>query len=98
MVGDEPPYVVAHRAANSLEGLQLAGGTGARLHECDIHLFWGRLEVRHLKTIGPIPILWDRWFLANPFTPRLLLADLLRVSGALQNSGRFPANANKSAP
>ncbi len=42
-----------------------------------MHLFWGRLEVRHLKTIGPIPILWDRWFLVNPFTPRLLLGDLL---------------------
>jgi glycerophosphoryl diester phosphodiesterase len=35
------------------------------------------LEVRHRKTVGPIPILWDRWELAAPWTPRLLLEDLL---------------------
>jgi glycerophosphoryl diester phosphodiesterase len=33
--------------------------------------------VRHRKTLGPIPILWDRWELAPPWTPRLLLEDLL---------------------
>lgn len=78
MVGDDQPYVVAHRAANTIAGLHAAGAAGARLCECDVHLFWGRLEVRHLKTFGPIPILWDRWYLVNPFRRRLLLADLLR--------------------
>jgi glycerophosphoryl diester phosphodiesterase len=33
--------------------------------------------VRHRKTVGPIPILWDRWELAPPWAPRMLLADLL---------------------
>jgi len=33
--------------------------------------------VRHLKTVGPLPILWDKWLLANPFAPRLQLRDLL---------------------
>lgn len=33
--------------------------------------------MRHLKTLGPVPILWDRWRLANPFAPRLLLPELL---------------------
>lgn len=42
-----------------------------------MRLWRGRLEVRHLKTLGPVPILWDRWRLANPFAPRLALRDLL---------------------
>ena len=33
--------------------------------------------MRHLKTVGPIPLLWDRWRLGNPFAPRLLLPELL---------------------
>jgi glycerophosphoryl diester phosphodiesterase len=33
--------------------------------------------VRHRKTVGPIPILWDRWELAPPWAPRMLLDDLL---------------------
>ena len=27
----------------------------------------GALEVRHLKTLGPLPVLWDRWTLASPW-------------------------------
>lgn len=45
--------------------------------EADVHLFRGRLEVRHLKTLGPVPILWDRWKLGNPFARRLLVPELL---------------------
>jgi glycerophosphoryl diester phosphodiesterase len=48
-----------------------------RLIEADVHLYRGRLEVRHLKTLGPLPVLWDRWYLASPRTPRLELAELL---------------------
>jgi glycerophosphoryl diester phosphodiesterase len=71
------PFVVAHRSGNSLSGLRTAETLGVHAIEADVHLFRGRLEVRHLKTLGPIPILWDRWTLANPFRPRLLVADLL---------------------
>jgi glycerophosphoryl diester phosphodiesterase len=74
-------YIVAHRAANTLAELERAAGEGVAMVEGDVHLFWGRLEVRHLKTIGPIPILWDRWFLANPFKPRLRLERVLRDAG-----------------
>ncbi len=28
--------------------------------EVDVHLFWGRLEVRHHKSVGPLPLLFDR--------------------------------------
>jgi len=52
-----------------------------RVVEADVRLFHGRLEVRHLKTVGPVPILWDRWLLANPFRRRLRLADLLATVG-----------------
>ena len=46
-----------------------------------MRLWRGRLEIRHLKTVGPLPILWDRWKLANPFTPRLELATLIAAVG-----------------
>jgi glycerophosphoryl diester phosphodiesterase len=68
---------IAHRAGNDLATLRAAEALGVDLIEADVHLYRGRLEVRHLKTAGPIPILWDRWTLANPFAPRLLLDDLL---------------------
>ncbi len=45
--------------------------------EADIWRYQRRLEIRHLKTIGPVPILWDRWMLAPGWTPRLELHDLL---------------------
>lgn len=49
------------------------------LVECDVRSFRGRAEVRHLKTLGPLPVLWDRWRLANPFAPRLELSQLLEA-------------------
>jgi hypothetical protein len=75
------PFVIAHRSGNSLAALRSAEARGLRVIEADVHLFRGRLEVRHLKTLGPVPILWDRWELANPFAPRLRLADLLSALG-----------------
>ena len=50
---------------------------GVPFIEADLHLYAGRLEIRHLKTLGPLPVLWDRWTLAPPWTPRLLLDRLL---------------------
>lgn len=70
-------FVVAHRAGNNLARLQDAERLGVALVEADIRLWRGRLEVRHLKTVGPLPILWDKWRLANPFAPRLELQGLL---------------------
>jgi glycerophosphoryl diester phosphodiesterase len=69
-----------------------------RLIEADVHLFRGRIEVRHLKTLGPVPVLWDRWKLANPFRPRLVLAELLDAAGSqtelvLDLKGREPGLA-----
>ena len=71
------PFVVAHRAGNDIERLRTAERLRVPLVEADVHLFAGRLEVRHRKTVGPIPILWDRWELAPPWAPRMLLDQLL---------------------
>jgi glycerophosphoryl diester phosphodiesterase len=57
--------------------LHKAVAAGADLVEADIWPHRGRLEVRHLKTLGPVPVLWDRWKLARGWTPRLLIAKLL---------------------
>jgi glycerophosphoryl diester phosphodiesterase len=71
--------VVAHRSGNSLSALRAAEALGARTIEADVHLHRGRLEVRHLKTLGPVPLLWDRWTLASPWARRLLLPELLQA-------------------
>ena len=68
---------IAHRAGNSLAGLHAANLVGADVVECDVHEYRGRLEVRHLKTAGPLPFLWDRWELASSSAPRLGLSELL---------------------
>ncbi len=57
--------------------LRRAEAHRARLVEADVHLYAGRLEIRHLKTVGPLPVLWDRWYLAPRGTPRLELRELL---------------------
>jgi glycerophosphoryl diester phosphodiesterase len=76
------PFVVAHRAGNDLGLLRRAEGARPRLIEADVHLYRGRLEVRHLKTLGPLPLLWDRWYLVSRRTPRLELAALLAGAGS----------------
>jgi glycerophosphoryl diester phosphodiesterase len=73
------PFVVAHRAGNDLASLARAHALGLVVVEADLRLFRGRVEVRHLKTVGPLPIFWDRWRLASPFGGRLVLLDLLRA-------------------
>lgn len=71
------PLLVAHRAGNEPALLREAHNAGVDLVELDVRRFRGRLEVRHFKTMGPVPILWDRWALARGWTPRLTLDDLL---------------------
>lgn len=89
------PFVVAHRAGNELERLRAAERLGVALVEADVQLFRGRAEIRHLKTVGPLPLYWDRWELASPFRRRLLLPDLLAATGSetelmLDLKGRRP--------
>lgn len=71
-----PGVIIAHRAGNDL-GAIAGASAHADVIEADVHLFRGRLEVRHAKTIGPLPVLWERWYLLDHDTPRPVLQDLL---------------------
>lgn len=77
--GRSSPFLVAHRAGNRLDLLHAAAALGLRLVEADVRLFRGRLEVRHLKTLGPLPVYWDRWR-AGLRWRRLLLPDVLAAT------------------
>ena len=74
------PIAIAHRAGNDLSRLKEAEAAGADVVEADLWQRLGRLEVRHLKTVGPIPVFWDRWYLANPFARRPLLRELVAAA------------------
>jgi glycerophosphoryl diester phosphodiesterase len=71
------PLVIAHAAADAPGGMARAA-RDADLVEADVRRFRGRLEVRHAKTLGPLPVLWDHGRLHPPGTPRPLLAEVLR--------------------
>jgi glycerophosphoryl diester phosphodiesterase len=51
---------IAHRSGNSVAGLRTALDLGVDLVEADVHAYRGRLEVRHLRSMGGLPWLWDR--------------------------------------
>lgn len=93
---------VAHRAGNSLAGLHAAREMGVDVIECDVREYRGRLEVRHLKSAGPLPFLWDTWELAPASAPRLGLEELLAADHAgvtlmLDVKGRRPSTARRVA-
>jgi glycerophosphoryl diester phosphodiesterase len=60
--------------------LREAQAWGVRLVEADVRLFRGRAEIRHLKSVGPLPLYWDRWQLASPFRRGLRLEALLAAA------------------
>ncbi|MEX2613505.1 MAG: glycerophosphodiester phosphodiesterase [Gaiellaceae bacterium] len=75
------PFLVAHRAGNRLADLRAAENLHSTLVEADVRPYGGKLEVRHLKTVRPLPILWDRWQVVAPWRPRLQLHELLAATG-----------------
>jgi glycerophosphoryl diester phosphodiesterase len=94
------PLVVAHRAGNRLDALRASEAAGVAFVEADVNLFRGRLEIRHLKTVGPLPLYWDRWELAPPWRSRLLLEDVLEAAAPstelmLDLKGRNPRLAER---
>jgi glycerophosphoryl diester phosphodiesterase len=92
---DSVPLLVAHRAGNDIDSLLAAEAAGVDLVEADIWLWRGRVEVRHSKTMGPVPLLWDRWMLAPGWTPRLLLDD---VVSAARSDTEFYLDLKGGAP
>lgn len=71
------PFIVGHRAGNHLPMVARAARRGVDMLEADVWRYRTRLEVRHLKTLGPVPVLWDRWKLSPGWTPRLEIDALL---------------------
>ena len=74
------PLIIAHRAGNNLADLSEAFAVGVDYAETDVWFHRGRLEVRHDKTAGPLPFLWDRWSLKPSWEPRLLLDEVLAAA------------------
>ncbi|WP_217914969.1 glycerophosphodiester phosphodiesterase [Miltoncostaea marina] len=77
-----PGTVIAHRAGDDLAGLARAAAH-ADVLEADVRLFRGRLEVRHAKGLGPLPVRWERWYLLDRATPRVGLGALLEAAAPL---------------
>jgi glycerophosphoryl diester phosphodiesterase len=77
---DHAPLLIAHRAGNDPARLRAAERVGVDVIEADLHLRRGRLELRHLKTVGPLPVYWDRWAIAPPWRRFDDLDDLLAAA------------------
>lgn len=75
------PFLIAHRAANSLR-FPADGACRHALAEADLRLRGNRVEVRHLRRLGPLPVLWDRWELVAGWRERLTLPRLLETAPA----------------
>ena len=73
------PIAIAHRFGDSLEQLRTAIAAGAPYVELDVWCARGRLEVRHEKTLGPLPIEWDRWYVRLRPRKPLLLSEVLEA-------------------
>ena len=72
--------LIAHRAGNDLKLLSEAFAAGVDYAEADVWLYRKRLEVRHDKTAGPIPLLWERWSLRPGWERRLVLSQVVRAA------------------
>jgi len=71
--------LIAHRAGNDVETMKRAFAIGVDFAEADLWLFRGRLECRHDKTAGPLPLLWERWSLKPGWwRHRLELSEVVR--------------------
>ena len=75
------PVTIAHRAGNDLARLGEAKAIGADLAELDAWLHRGRVEVRHAKTVGPLPLLRERWRVRPGWGPRLELDAVIDATG-----------------
>lgn len=77
---------VAHRAGNDLSAARQALASGVHLVEADVHLFRGRLEMRHHKSLGPW-FLWEAGRLER--RGRLVVPELRRLIEAIEGDHRL---------
>ena len=71
------PFIVAHRAGNSLVDLYQATAVAGVAVEADLWLRAGRIEVGHARALTPVPIVRASGFATR--RSALLLGDLLRA-------------------
>jgi len=68
--------IVAHRYGNTIE-TALIGSDIADMVEIDVHLWHGRLEVRHAKRLWILQRQWEQWHLLPSDTTVPSFADIL---------------------
>ena len=71
------PLRIAHRGGNTLRRLVEAERAGVDIVELDVWLHRSRLDVRHAKSTGVLPLLRDGWSLRPGRAGRLQLANVL---------------------
>ncbi len=76
---DHRPLAIAHRAGNNLALAHEAIDDGVDMLETDVWPRLGNLEIRHLKTIGPIPIYWEKWYIDSIGGRQMRLHDLVNA-------------------
>jgi len=75
------PVAIAHRAGNDLARLEQATAIGADLVELDVWLHRGRLEARHAKRVGLLPLYRERWRPSPGWRPCLGLDAVIEAAG-----------------
>jgi glycerophosphoryl diester phosphodiesterase len=70
--------LIAHRAGNLVASIEAAARVADAI-EVDVHLFRGRLEVRHAKVLWPSSVQWERWEVVASPEPPPRLAEILRA-------------------
>ena len=71
------PLRIAHRGGNTLKRLIEAERAGVDIVELDVWLHRERLDVRHAKSVGFLPLLRDGWAPRPGRAGRLQLSDVL---------------------
>jgi glycerophosphoryl diester phosphodiesterase len=74
------PLAIAHRGANSAGSIASALDLGADMLEADLWPRLGRLEIRHEKTIGPLPVFWEKWHIEGVGGKPPRLHDILEAA------------------
>lgn len=73
-----PPALIAHGGGNDPAGVRRALADGADFLEVDLWVRRGRFEARHERHLpGPLPVLYERWYLRPAPRPVYRLEELL---------------------
>jgi glycerophosphoryl diester phosphodiesterase len=73
------PIRVAHRAGNSVAGIRTALEVGVDWIELDLWWQHGQLVARHDRTLWPLPVRYDKWYVQLYLQP-LILEEICRLS------------------